>query len=78
MVQWWTMGENLSERLTVPMTPKMRRQVDELADDLGVRAVDVGRLAVVFFVKNYNLLDVPLCEAREREEKKANDDKVLL
>ena len=62
------MGENLSERLTVPMTPKMRRQVDELADDLGVRAVDVGRLAVVFFVKNYDLLNTPLCEARKRFE----------
>ena len=62
------MGEKLTERLTVPMTPKMRRQVDELADDLGIRAVDVGRLAVVFFVKNYNLLDVPLCEARKTFE----------
>lgn len=45
------MGEKLTERLTIPMTPKMREQVDELADDLGVRAVDVGRMALVAYIE---------------------------
>ena len=71
MLQWWAMGEKLSERLTIPMTPKMREQVDELADDLGVRAVDVGRLSLVFFIQNFEIMSAGLFAIKKQVEEES-------
>lgn len=43
--------QKLTERLTIPITPKMREHIDTLGEKWGIRAVDVGRMALVYYLE---------------------------
>lgn len=50
MLQWVTMGEKLSERITIPVTPTMKEQLGQAAAYLGLRSVDLGRIALMEYL----------------------------
>jgi hypothetical protein len=50
------MGDKrLTKRLTIPMTSKMAEDINALSDRLGVRPVDVGRMALVEYLLNLEM-----------------------
>ena len=60
-------------RLEIRMTSQRRRELDELADEAGLSAADVARLAIRRLLQARDvLLKLPIGEARRRVEASGN------